>query len=157
MALKVTWYLIWPQRHMDILNLAGQIMFQSNVKWEISAIEILVTSCMRDCKWHRKVVLRNISLCHSAFYLSKFHLNPIVNDEYMAIIHIDDVILRWTEIPLSATTVESLKWFGQKVTELWMDNPNYKERVCMHFTGIARYSVIFTCKLKCGHNFWTNC
>ena len=38
-----------------------------------------------------------------------------------------------------------------------MDNPNYKERVCMHFSGIARYCVILTCKLKYGHNFWTAC
>ena len=32
-----------------------------------------------------------------------------------------------------------------------------KERVCMHLTGIARYCVIFTCKLKYDHNFWTTC
>ena len=38
-----------------------------------------------------------------------------------------------------------------------MDNPNYKERVCMYFSGIARYCVILTCKLKYGHNFWTAC
>ena len=38
-----------------------------------------------------------------------------------------------------------------------MDNPNYKERVCMHFSGIARYCVILTCKLKYGHNFWKAC
>ena len=38
-----------------------------------------------------------------------------------------------------------------------MDNPNYKERVYMHFTGIVRYCVILTCKLKYGHNFWTAC
>ena len=38
-----------------------------------------------------------------------------------------------------------------------MDNPNYNERVCMHFSGIARYCVILTCKLKYGHNFWTAC
>ena len=34
-----------------------------------------------------------------------------------------------------------------------MDNPSYKERVCMHFSGIARYCVILTYKLKYGHNF----
>ena len=38
-----------------------------------------------------------------------------------------------------------------------MDNLNYKERVCMHFSGIAHYCVILTCKLKYGHNFWTAC
>ena len=38
-----------------------------------------------------------------------------------------------------------------------MDNLNYKERVCMHFSGIASYCVILTCKLKYGHNFWTAC
>ena len=38
-----------------------------------------------------------------------------------------------------------------------MDNPNHKERVCMHFTGIARYCVILTCKLKYVHNFWMAC
>ena len=56
---------------------------------------------------------------------------------------------------MSTTTVENLKWFGQEVTYLWIDKPNDKERVCMHLTGIARYCVIFTCKLKYGHNFWT--
>ena len=34
-----------------------------------------------------------------------------------------------------------------------MDNLNYKERVCMHFSGIACYCVILTFKLKYGHNF----
>ena len=36
----------------------------------------------------------------------------------MAIRHIDDVILRQPEVPLSTTTVETLKCFGQEVTEL---------------------------------------
>ena len=34
-----------------------------------------------------------------------------------------------------------------------MDNPTHKVKVCMHFTGIARYCVILTCKLKYVHNF----
>ena len=38
-----------------------------------------------------------------------------------------------------------------------MNNPNYNERVWMHFTGIACYCVILTWKLKYGHNFWTAC
>ena len=37
-----------------------------------------------------------------------------------------------------------------------MHNPNYKAIVCMHFTCIARYRAILTCKLKYGHNFWTD-
>ena len=36
-----------------------------------------------------------------------------------------------------------------------MDKPNDKERVCMHFSGIARYYVILT--KKYGDNFWTTC
>ena len=38
-----------------------------------------------------------------------------------------------------------------------MDNPNFKERVCMHLTGIACDCVILTCNLKYVHNFWTAC
>ena len=38
-----------------------------------------------------------------------------------------------------------------------MDNPNYKDIVCMHYTGIARYCAILMCSLKFGHNFWTGC
>ena len=38
-----------------------------------------------------------------------------------------------------------------------MDNPNYEERVYIHFTGIARYCVILICNLKYVHNFWTTC
>ena len=34
--------------------------------------------------------------------------------------------------------LKNLKWFGQAVTDLWMDKQNDKERVCMHLTGIAR-------------------
>ena len=58
---------------------------------------------------------------------------------------------------MSTTTVENLKWFGQEVTVMTVMNgqTNEKERVCMHLTGIARYCVIFTCKLKYGYNFWT--
>ena len=38
-----------------------------------------------------------------------------------------------------------------------MENPNYKDLVWMHYTGIARYCAILICKLKYGHNFWTGC
>ena len=38
-----------------------------------------------------------------------------------------------------------------------MDKTYDKERMCMHFTGIARYCVTFTCRLKYGHNFKTAC
>ena len=37
--------------------------------------------------------------------------------------YIDDVILLQPEVPLSTTTVENLKWFGQELKELWMDKP----------------------------------
>ena len=38
-----------------------------------------------------------------------------------------------------------------------MDKPNDKERIYKYFTCIACYCVIFTYKLKFGHNFWTAC
>ena len=60
-------------------------------------------------------------------YQNKFHLNPTVNNGDMTIRHIDDVILRQPEVPLSTTTVETFKWFGQEVTKLWMDKPNDKK------------------------------
>ena len=48
-----------------------------------------------------------------------------------------------------------MKWFGQELTEFWMDKPKDKERIYMYFTCIACYCVTFTYKLKFGHNFWT--
>ena len=71
--------------------------------------------------------------------------------------YIDDVILRQPEVRVSTTAVENLKWLGQELTELWMDKPNDKERIYKYFTCIACYCVIFTYKLKYGHNFWTAC
>ena len=41
--------------------------------------------------------------------------------------YIDDVILRQPEVRLSTTTFEMLKWFGQELTELWMDKPKEKK------------------------------
>ena len=66
-------------------------------------------------------------------------------------------MLRQTEVRLSTTTFEIVKWFGQELTELWMDKPKDKERIYMHFTCIACYCVTFTYKMKFGHNFWTAC
>ena len=66
-------------------------------------------------------------------------------------------MLRQPEVRLSTTTFEIVKWFGQELTELWMDKPKDKERIYMHFTCIACYCVTFIYKLKFGHNFWTAC
>ena len=37
-------------------------------------------------------------------------------------------MLRQPEVCLSTTTFEIVKWFGQELTELWMDKPKDKER-----------------------------
>ena len=60
--------------------------------------------------------LRNKS--HRHRYQKKFHLNPTVNNTDMTNKHIIDAILRQPVVPLSTTTVENLKLFGQEVTEL---------------------------------------
>ena len=71
--------------------------------------------------------------------------------------YIDEFILRQSQVRLSITIVETLKWFGQEQTDVWMDKPNDKERMYMYFTCIACYCVTFTYKLKYCHNFWTAC
>ena len=45
-------------------------------------------------------------------------------------------MLRQPEVRLSTTTFEIVKWFGQELTELWMDKPKDKERIYMHFTCV---------------------
>ena len=45
----------------------------------------------------------------------------------------DDVIPRQPEVPLSMTTVDKLKTFGQELTELWTDEPSDKQRIGIYF------------------------
>ena len=52
---------------------------------EISAIERLMTSCLRVRKWRRKVLLRNKSHRHSAFTQTKFDINQTVNNRHVSI------------------------------------------------------------------------
>ena len=61
---------------------------------EISAIESLMTSCMRDRKWRRKLLLRNKRHRHSAF--TKISLISIRQwiTEFFQFKYIDDVIPR---------------------------------------------------------------
>ena len=36
------------------------------------------------------------------------------------------------EVPFSTTAVEKLKWFDQKLTELWKEKSNEKERIFIY-------------------------
>ena len=45
---------------------------------------------------------------------------------------IDDVIPVQPEVPFSTTAVENLKWFDQKLTELWKEKSNEKKRIFIY-------------------------
>ena len=36
------------------------------------------------------------------------------------------------EVPFSTAAVENLKWFDQKLTELWQEKSNEKERIFIY-------------------------
>ena len=66
---------------------------------EISAVESLMTSCMRDRKWRRKVFLRNKSHLHSAFTKISLISNRQLLTEIFKFKYIDDVIPLQPEVP----------------------------------------------------------
>ena len=50
---------------------------------------------------------------------------------YLNLKNIDDVIPLLPEVPLPTATLENFEWFGQELTELWIDKSNNKDRVCI--------------------------
>ena len=77
-----------------------------------------------------EVILQNKSHRHSAFTKTSSILIWQFKTETFQFKYIDDVIPTKPEVPFYTTTVKNKKWFDQELTELWMDIPNDKERIC---------------------------
>ena len=56
---------------------------------------------------------------------------------------IDDVSYLQPEVPLTTTTVEHLKWFGQELTDLWIDKSNNRENMHLPCKMTQKVNVTF--------------
>ena len=154
----MTWRWSWKRKKKKIIITR---LDQSNVlDWKVFSI-LLKT----------KFIVSHVMLkyrCRSSiwFCLCRFELNPTVNNGYMSIEKYYSVIPMQPEVPFSTTTVENLKWFGQELTEFWIDKSNNKERICIYLAIDPKGQRDLQCHMMFDmtsmsyglpRSLWTNC